>query len=370
MKIHIKYVESLDSYFLLESAKWTFTENVSDAEIVVLPLSIFFSDKPDYDLYNKLDIRSDQIILLWIFETSLTFTIERAIHMVESSNLYQKYPKILIAHTNALYNNDHKFIHFDIMFNRQKLYFTDYQEHLCKYKAWAEIAPSIVYSINPIDKKFSESNKLFLAPIRIKQHMCGFEQLKKTLKDFLHKLDCLAYINDLTTGEVFYPNMSQNLSDTEKEWINNIMKTGNWPWLPVSDHYYNTSYITLGIESDYTSSTTENFYVSEKYYNQLIKGNFPLIYGAPNQVKYLKEIYGFKFPEWIDYSYDSIKNDATRLESYFNSIKQISKISIQYIHELYLKDKHILDHNRNIFFQRPYDSIYSKVSNAIERLGW
>jgi hypothetical protein len=102
----------------------------------------------------------------------------------------------------------------------------------------------------------------------------------------------------------------------------------------------------------------------------LIKGNFPLIFSGPNVISNLKKYYDFKFPDWIDYSYDSIDDLEQRFEAYLQSIKKIATIPLNELHNLYLQDKHILEHNRNVFFSKPYDSLYDKVEKSIDALGW
>lgn len=353
-------VTSLDSYFLLEKHRWDFTTNINDAKIIVLDRDVLY--------YNKLEVvnqcRSDQIKLIWLLETTQS-VFDEFLEYIKNTNLYKE-SKLLIVHTNALYQTDPRFIYFDITFNRQKLYYTDYQTDLCLYKFWVQLLPKIAYSIGPIDKTYNENNKLFLFPARLRPQMMDHDQLKKKLKNFICDLNCPAYISNPTENGGLLPNGYETFSEELRTWLEGQLPIGGI--VPISDHYYNTSYITLGIESDFIS--VDNFYVTEKYFDPFVKGNFTLMHGSYNQIKYLKEFYEFKFPDWIDYSYDSIKDDQKRFESYLNSVKQVSNLSISNMHELYLQDKHILDHNRNIFYQRPYDSVYDKINNSINILGW
>lgn len=372
MKIHVApdlYYDfrslGLDYFFSLEKEKWIFTDNISEAKLILIKPKQFEKFNSD----NTHVIRDDQIFLLWFYETwNSELTPDTLRDFVFNSYIYNRYNKILAVHTNALDQTDNRFIYYDVGFNRQKLYFTDYQYDLCFNKRWVGAAPPIAFSMGPIDKKYDESNKLFLVPTRIYRPMREHDRVKKDLYFFTHNLKCPAYISESFSGMQFLPNGFETLTAKEKDAITRFLRSSSH--VPISDDYYNTSYVTLIIENVFKYNNDKIFYLSEKYFDQLIKGNFPLVYGAPHQVKYLKEIYGFKFPDWIDYSYDSIDDDKTRFASYCESIRKISKLSISEIHELYLKDKHILEHNRNVFFQRPYDSLYDRIKDSIDSLGW
>ena len=139
-------------------------------------------------------------------------------------------------------------------------------------------------------------------------------------------------------------------------------------WWPAADIYYQTSYISVGIETIFRDS--EIFYPCEKTFDPLIKGNFPLIFSAAHSIERLRHYYGFKFPDWIDYSYDRIDDTEDRFNAYLNSIKKIAETPLHEIHELYLKDKHILDHNKNVFFNKSYDFLYPKIKDSMQHLGW
>jgi hypothetical protein len=84
----------------------------------------------------------------------------------------------------------------------------------------------------------------------------------------------------------------------------------------------------------------------------------------------ISEQYGFQFPHWIDYSYDNIENDYTRFGKYLDSVESILNYSVESLHDFYLKDKSILEHNRNIFYTRDYCKIYDNVCKFINSQNW
>ena len=126
----------------------------------------------------------------------------------------------------------------------------------------------------------------------------------------------------------------------------------------MANHYYNSSYISIYIETITTGVYTRT--ITEKTWDPLIKGHFILPYGYSGLVKDIQS-YGFIMPKWIDYSYDQELDDRRRWEKYEQSVNLILKKSLEEIDELYQKDKTILEHNRNLFFTRPYDTLYDKI---------
>ena len=127
----------------------------------------------------------------------------------------------------------------------------------------------------------------------------------------------------------------------------------------MANHYYNSSYISIYVETVTTGTYTKT--ITEKTWDPLIKGHFILPYGYSGLIKDI-ESYGFILPKWIDYSYDQELNDDRRWKKYEKSVENILSKSLEQIDELYQKDKKILEHNRSVFFSRPYDSLYEKIN--------
>lgn len=349
-------IYSMNYFFLLEKNKWNFTSDLSQANIVLCSLRTV-TNAPS--LANRLN--PDQIVLVWHLETSSdAVTPNQLRELVFKSAFYKKHKRMLFVHTNELDINDPQFICHSIMFNRQKLYFTQYREDWCSNKQWSERTPAIAYTISEIKKEFSKNNKTFLVANRIKmntEHL--FEGFKAKLSTFMSSLNANMHYGD-PAKNIFLKYNGWKQSDYHKP--------GGPLFAPIGDYYYNTSYVSVGIET--LVSSHEIFYPCEKYYNHLIKGNFPLIFSVPGSIKKLKSIYGFKFPNWIDYSYDTIDDANKRFNAFKKSIKDVSIIPLEELHQLYVKDKHILEHNRNVFFTKPYDSLYDKVEKSIRQLGW
>jgi len=362
----LKYI---DSYFLREK-EWQPVSDVRDADVIPIE---FYSRYISWDNPDPIpNIGKNQILLVWpieVFESIVpSLCREAAIH----SPFYKKHDKILFVHTNLLDNDDPKFISYDLMFNRHKLYHTEYDAELCgSDKLWTWYAPKITYELGPIEKTLAITNKIFLCPLRIRDDQnTVHNNLKYKLKVFLHSINANMYINDPYNNNYFLPNGWGEKELSNRDLMDGMKRGG---WYPIDIKYYNTSYIALAIETNYGGEANfgnDILYITEKSFDPLIKGNFPLIMGSHHTIKRLKEVYGFKFPDWIDYTYDNLVDLDKRFEAYCNSIKEISMVPVEKIHELYIKDRHILEYNRNIFYQRPYDNLYSKIMNSLQVLKW
>lgn len=364
-----EYHESMvlyDYFFNLERNKWDYVSDLKSAKIIPCSQHKFITS--GMSLFDS--ISPDQIVLLWHVETCDNgLTPEYYRKLLTWHPFYKKHKKILLVHTNALDTNDPQFIHHAIMFNRQKLFCTDYKDELCTQKIWTYTAPRITYKLYPIDKKEYSTNKLFLCPLRVKNQKSDiilentYDSIKGSLRYFLQQINANLYISDPINNIYLEPN-GWSINPSTK-----IISTKHGgTWYPVADKYYQTSYVSLGVETVWGSK--DIFFPCEKSFDPLIKGNFPLIFSAPYTVRRLKEFYDFKFPDWIDYSYDEVENVHLRFAKYTKAIKKLSMMPMSEIHKLYERDKYILEHNRNVFFKTPYDSLYDKVERSIEQLGW
>lgn len=361
-------IRSLQKFFLLEENNWEFTSSLSEAKIVLTSL-LELTNNPEL----SLKLNPNQIVLVWIAETcgdgtgpdhyrSLTF----------NSTFIKNHSKFLCVHSNMLDVDDPQFIPHQIMFNRHKLFHIDYDYSYDVPMHWIHKAPKSTYSLSDINKTFSKENKTFLCPLRVysqdldpvyRYNLGVFNTIKVKLKDFLKSLDCSMYVSDPQKGIFLKPNGWEDNPLTDE-----IDTKMGGSWYPVGDTYYQTSYISLAVESIVREEKI--FYPCEKSFDPLIKGNFPLIFSSPYFIQRMKEHYDFKFPDWIDYSYDTITDFNERFDAFCNSIKKLSELPLEKLHELYLKDKHILEHNRSVFYKKPYDYLYPKVKNSIELLGW
>ena len=283
--------------------------------------------------------------------------------------------KIVIIHNNLSYMHCAGMVYYDHLFDRQKLHSTDYDSGIrLDQRVWTYQCTKEMYALHPIDKKME---KKYLALMRIYycnlpgQRRAGRMVVRERIKSLLNKT--YSHMSDDHTT-LFLPN-----GTTDNVTMYTRRSTGG-VWYPVSNTYYDTSIVSV-----YTETLVEHSYhnspknlasiVTEKTMDPMIRGNFVLPFGYPGLIKDITDIYGFKLPDWIDYSYDSIIDNADRLVAYEESLKKLDAYSLEEMYALCTRDLHILEYNRSVFFTRPYSFLvlHKNVLDAIaanEAVGW
>lgn len=343
---------------------WKIVKDINDAEIVMVDnfgISIE---------WIKQNVKAHQtIVYLDIYHIEENDNPER--YLNDLKNITSS--KVIVLHQNykfkpANIENNDNIIWYDHMFDRQKIYCTDYRSEYGLHKCrWTIHCNAEMYKIHPINKN---KHKKFLALMRIyqfpkntplKPRMLQRQKIKKLLETFDSVL-----MSTPETGNVFLPNGHNKV---EHSYFTTRADGGTW--LPVSNKYYDDSYISIYTEtmtSDYSETKScGNGCITEKTFDPMIQGNFVLPFSYPNFIQDCKDIYGFKFPDWIDYSYDTIENDDERLDAYLKCIDKLNQYSIEDLHNFYMQDIDIIEHNRNVFFNKPYEfnSLYDKITKVI-----
>jgi hypothetical protein len=116
---------------------------------------------------------------------------------------------------------------------------------------------------------------------------------------------------------------------------------------------YTDSYIHIVTETNFKN----DIFPTEKIINPMVVLQPFILVGAPEYLKYIKEL-GFKtFDGFIDESYDNEYDDAKRFELICKEIKRLSEIPLEEIHNWYISIlTPILEYNRNFalkFAQKP-----------------
>jgi hypothetical protein len=348
------------SHFLLDADKWVFVNNLQDADIVFVHPNEFVHGVNGINDFSEL-LDENQILVVMLLESSV------AISKDTIGKISNKHKKTIFISTDAG-GNDLQYIFYDIMFNRHKLFYTDYTDSL-KTHFWSKGVKKEAFSLAEIRKSHTSNTRLFLIPNRIRYDRQYFHNdIKIKLDSFLKTTlsETTYYYGNPFAVNGTYLRANGYFNQVLPDHIKHI------PWVPIANYYYNNSYVSVCIESHCDTPTDFDtfFSPSEKYFDPLIKGNFPLIFSSPFTISNLKKYYGFKFPDWIDYSYDNVINFDDRLNAYFNSIRKVATLSVTEVHDLYLRDKHILDYNRNVFFAKSYDSLYDKIQKNLKKLNW
>ena len=134
------------------------------------------------------------------------------------------------------------------------------------------------------------------------------------------------------------------------------------------EDYQNTYFSVVSETLFYETGT----YLSEKIFKPIAHCHPFVLISRPNSLEYLK-IIGFKtFSDFWDESYDTIVDDAERMNKIYDLIKQLTEKSDEEWVELYKKIKPILIYNRNhlLKFQKNQKHISEKWSDKLKKLAY
>jgi len=342
--------------FDIEKDKWEYTKTLKDSEIIPLQIRI---------LEKELEYQYEKLISLGYSDQYLMFM--DIFHMDENISFFpyeftktfyanRKINKILFVHTNKNY---HKEIYYDSLYNRQKAFFIDYENigkggRVNTYNVTKEC-----YMLDDI--KHTSIDKVFLCPNRLYNWDHYRFKYRKMLRDHILSLQKMkGYISD----------PPQNILEPQQTNLLHKMKTsdygGGGTWYPIHNKYYQETYISIYIETIVVNNDDVSFKlydyrgVTEKTFDPLIKGHFILPFGYSGLIQDIKD-YGFELPDFIDYSYDTIKNNDDRFLSFLESINKLENITLEQWQTLYVQNYNMLINNRQLFYTKPYDSLYHKV---------
>lgn len=397
----------LDVYVFFAGGNFTFTDDFDKADII--PHNDIASGNDDdiratYNFIKRKGLRRKIFLNLQLFlhvqESQDHASLDAMLasekkffgRLVEKSR-----PKHFILHCNRNLIDIPQFIYSDFLWNREIAFFVDQPDNIFsaknKYESRGHWYPidlrKAVYELYDIDKYCNEK---YIAEIKqnnqgeafnfksfysnnnvrninyLNSEYVGFNNQKvnvpyqgslehkyanvrDNLRNELNKLLELypGYIGKKASGNFL---IGQDM--TSDEYVKSIV--GLYPnigWWPINNVYCRSTSVNIYIET-LTYNHDKIRQITEKTWDPLIKGNFILPFGQCGLIDDLKKHYGFKFPRWIDYSYDSIGEDMLRWFAYLDSVKELLSNSPKELFRKKIADKEILKYNREIFFKHRY----------------
>jgi hypothetical protein len=345
-----------------EFASITYVNDIREADIVFVLLVDLSQSEEQIAYITKAGYSEQHIVVLNLFHSveGLGECYTKGSSIIDMWRQFAPPKKILFLDQNlcASRMNLDDVITYDMVFQRHQAYHTEYEKYDLENRIYTRQASQKMYELDPISK--NQSAKHFLAPMRTYEKLYEHEPrvvLRHRLRQLLDPSK--GYISNLAKGEVISP---QENSPTIIEAFNHEPSGyGGGTWWPAHNSYYNDSIVSVYVET----ITYGNTYrcVTEKTFDPLIKGNFILPFGYRGLIEDIRE-YGFRLPNWIDYSYDDL-NDALRWEAYTDVVKQLLLMDQQVLYSHCINDIDILHHNRNIFYTTPRMSLISKIRDWI-----
>lgn len=347
--------------FYLEKEKWTYVDDIEEADVIP-----FMFHENYYESYNLKRMRPDQVAIgLSIFhisESLHTSNYNRKINELKKIS-----PYIFMIHKNSMIKDVDGFIYYNSMFNMSKLFYTEYEkigkiiDDGWSEPRWTTGTVAENFKLPDLSQKLP-SDKVFINPGLM---YGGFHEPRMRFRRNLNKHLTTNY-SDI--GFISKPNdilLPEPCTEDIKKFLNNKSTKNAGFWFPIGNSFYEKTYVSIYVET-LTVSAYPTRCITEKSFDPLIKGHFILPFSYTGYIQELKD-FGFKFPNFIDYSYDNIKHDEQRFASYLHSVDKIMSLKNK-MHDLFEENIDILNHNRNLIFTRPYDTLHDKIQLEMNRL--
>ena len=123
--------------------------------------------------------------------------------------------------------------------------------------------------------------------------------------------------------------------------------------MPPHNEYYKNTFVSIYGE---TIEQGNSIAVTEKTYDPLIKGHFILPFSTSGFIKFLK-IKGFRFPNFIDYTYDNIVDNDARYLAYEKEIDRLLNMSLNEWKYHWNNNLNLIEYNQQLFRQTAYDRV-------------
>ena len=332
---------------IITDTRWEVVQDQALAEV------IFLLDGDDASILKEAYVPAQLVVLLAVFhiDSGHDRTYYRK-HRDDVAAVLQT-DNVVILILNKI-GADQYCIYTDYVFDRQKLYCINFDViPNPAHQASCSHAIKDVYALHPFNKRPVHK---FLVPLRIYEHVPGDNPARMVRRRQIRNIVLQAddAIVSSRSGELLPHAYTDNIMAN--------LTGGVSSWYPVSYESYDKTLISV-----YGETLVEGVSVScvtEKTFDPLIKGNFILPFGYCGLINDILA-YGFKLPNWIDYSYDSIRDDDARFAAYVASFKKLRTLDFSVLKTLAKKDDALLEHNKEIFFTRPYTDVYGKLLKIV-----
>lgn len=171
---------------------------------------------------------------------------------------------------------------------------------------------------------------------------------------FNHRAKLYDVVKDRTDGYVSNRAAGRTLEDQNPCHTEEV-----WGYTPVPNFFYEDSCLSVFVES--TCVCEDLIHLSEKTIEPSMKGHFVLPFSNPGFVERVSDL-GFKFPDFIDYSYDRELNVDRRFDMFvaeFNRL--VTEIDLFAMHK---QRRELFEYNRQCLYDIPYDKSILEIFNV------
>jgi hypothetical protein len=220
-----------------------------------------------------------------------------------------------------------KVIRWDFMWNRFKAYYTESLPYCVNLHHCTRGA----YHLHDLESH-TRRNKMFLSPMGRDYGMRS--QLYNIVKEYN------GYVSNRSLGITF-----------EDHPVTGIFN-------PIPDRFYLDSYFSIYVESNAENSNL--IHLTEKTFEPLVKGHFILPFTNPGSIQRIRDL-GFKLPDFIDYTYDSVIDASDRFAMVIDEFKRLLTLDM---HSNYEKNIEMLEYNKACVRLLPYDNRIQELKNV------
>ena len=242
----------------------------------------------------------------------------------------------LTVNAKAQHGRSYLTLFWDVLFNRSKLVYFDPTVDL--NRVWYYASPN---SYKPNTLHTTPRSKKFIYQCRGKNHY------RANMLEHVLNHEHAGYISDVFNNRVLASHDMQ-----QKDW--NVLDPNQGLYVPIHNSYYDDSYLSVYVESSF--KTEHCVHVTEKTWEPFIKGHFILPFSNPGYIGHLREM-GFRFPDFIDYSYD----DELECDRRFEMVKtEFDRLMALDLNELYNQNFDVIQFNRQLIETLPYSRVNFK----------
>jgi len=246
-------------------------------------------------------------------------------------------------------------IHNDFLFNRTKAYYLNYP-FKSTTKLWYYVGES-GYKLPSINDS-STRTKIYIAPnntyLNTPRKIMYRPQLVRLLKNQYGHLGYIGNPDD-DKNLVLHSQSEFPLVQTIEELVDmkSYANYNSQGYNPINNQYYLDTFISIYGETIEHGSTIA---ITEKTYEPFIKGLFILPFSTNGFIAYVRS-QGWQLPDFIDYSYDAVENIEERFTAYCDELHRLLSMSLETWRQHWDNNINVLENNRELFFQRPYDRV-------------
>lgn len=131
--------------------------------------------------------------------------------------------------------------------------------------------------------------------------------------------------------------------------ISNMEMPGN---VPLNNEYYRHSVLTINVETLTLSGSYTPRCVTEKTFELILKGHFPLTFAYQGFYEDLRSKYDIILPEWIDYSFDGQTDNLRRWVEFKLEVTRVLNLGAKQLFEYRNNQIDDLSHNRSVLLNQ------------------